>query len=92
VRTMTEPGPEPLETAYVRVAVTAWEAMAADGLPEDERVNLAAYAAAVLPRLCDEVDRLRATVRHERRRANLLELRALRAEDNVERLLWERAP
>jgi len=43
---MTEPGPEPLETAYVRIAVTAWEAMAVDGLPED----------------------------------------------NVERLLWERAP
>jgi hypothetical protein len=37
--------PERLETLYVRAAVTAWEAMAADGVPEDERVNLAAYAA-----------------------------------------------
>jgi hypothetical protein len=78
--------PERLETLYVRAAVTAWEAMAADGAPEDDRVNLAAYAAAVMPKLCDEVDALRATVQHEHRRANLLELRALRAEDEARKL------
>lgn len=77
---------ELLDTLFVRAAVTAWEQQKADGVPEDERVNLASYAAAVLPKLCDEVNALRITVHHEFRRANLLELRALQAEDELRRL------
>jgi hypothetical protein len=56
---------DPLETMYVRVAVDTWQQQGHTGAPPapDDRINLAAYAAEVLPRLADEVDARRNAMR-----------------------------
>lgn len=58
----SRPAAQPMNLLPVRAAVAAWREGRRRGLKADDNVNLASYAAEVLPQLCDEIVRLRAQV------------------------------